>query len=179
MERIKQEMEAMGLNPIFREAAIRDPMIAAALGIYKPGDHINKDKKDYPMKEYIFSYIPNSEGYRLKIIRQMTGTWNGYVTIPSSHPFATKFYDDLNYKHNAPIELTWKHKNEFGVEFGFDHNHGGDTDEKYYANYDKVRQEVIDLFNFFKKAEGYVEPTSNSGGGGGGGGSGGNCDECD
>jgi len=155
------------------EAAMRDPMIAASLGIYKPGNHIIKDKRDYPSPEYIFSGIPNSERYRLKIIRQMTGTWNGYVTIPSDHPFATKSYDDLNDKHNAPNDLTWKHNNDFGIEFGFDHNHTGDTEERWYANYDKVRQEVIDLFNFFKKAEGYVEPTSTSGGSGGGGGGGG------
>jgi hypothetical protein len=164
-----REMDAMGLNPIFREAARRDPNIAAAVGVYKLPAHIAEDKNAYPNPAYIFRYIPDSEGYKLKIIRQMTGTWNGYVTIPSSHPYASKFYDDVNYKHNAPIELTWKRKNDFGVEFGFDHNHSGDTDEEYYANYDKVRQEVIDLFLFFKKAESYVEPPSTGGGGGGGG----------
>jgi len=168
LDRCKQKMDEIGLNPIFREAVMGNPLIAAAIGVYKAGDHIVKDKKNYPEREYIFRDILNSTDYILKIIRQSTGTWNGYVTIPSSHPFATKSYDDLNYEHNAPIELTWKNKNNFGMEFGFDHNHSGHTEEKNYANYDKVRQEVIDLFNFFKKAEGYAEPTSKSGGGGGG-----------
>jgi hypothetical protein len=183
MERIMQEMNAMNLNPIFREAAMRDPMIAAALGLYEAPAHIVEDKKNYPSPEYIFSSIPNSEGYILKIIRQMSGTWNGYVTIPETHPYAKKFYDQLNDQvPYPPIELTYggpgRKNDKFGVEFGFDHNHMGDTDEKWYANYDTVRQEVIDLFLFFKMAEGVVDSTSNSGGGnvGGGGGGGGGSD---
>jgi len=130
----------------------RESIGKAYFRIFNYYAHIHYDVMKYPNCEYILNRS-DSEGYIIKIERQETGTWNGYVTIPSSHPYANETYHTLNDNYTLPKELTYVGSNEYGTEFGFDHNREYDTEFKYYVNYDKVYKEVIDLFLFFKMAE--------------------------
>ena len=69
-----------------------------------------EDIEKYPERVYEFP----SNGYACKIVRQKGWNWNGYITLPLTHPDYGKNYNDIDvHVHGG---LTFSENGRFGFD---------------------------------------------------------------
>lgn len=81
----------------------------------------DNDLNKHPLNEYFFT---SKEGYQCEIKRNASYVYCGYVTLPKTHPFYYKHYDDIDSKIIVHGKLTYGR----GGKFGFDCDHSSDGD---------------------------------------------------
>jgi hypothetical protein len=75
------------------------------------------DKLKHPEKMYVFK----KNEFDCKIKRSgYSGSWNGYIKIPSDHKYYLKHYDNISVSSQ---ELTYSKKENSNWWIGFDHGH--------------------------------------------------------
>lgn len=105
------------------------------------------------MAEFKTVFQANINGYDCKIVKAKWEaiTWdderywyNGYVTLPKSHKWVKKNYDDIDCRVHGG--LTYKE----GREIGFDCNHCNDTNK--IQNFEYVLNQIVELIKQAKEA---------------------------
>ena len=77
---------------------------------YSKGEPWTDDIEKYPAKEYVFNF----EGYICIAKRMPEWNWNGYIKLPSNHPYTGKNYDDVPVTVHEG--LTYSKENIFGFD---------------------------------------------------------------
>jgi hypothetical protein len=106
------------------------------------------------MPEFKTVFEANINGYDCRIVKaewEIASTWNGekywyngYVTLPKSHKWVKKSYDEIDCAVHGG--LTYKE----GREIGFDCNHAYDTNVA--QNFEYVLKQIVCLIKQAKEA---------------------------
>jgi len=125
------------------------------------------DFKNHPETEYKFEY----NGYQCELRKHpLFSNWNGYVTLPKTHPFYHKKYNNISDKIDVHGQLTYSRLGTFGFDTAhtltdilpgdsiyniqsFFHD-VDDINHKHYWTFDEVVEEtkrMVDQFIFYEK----------------------------
>jgi len=120
-----------------------------------------QDLDAYPEEQYEFTTY---DGYRYELKRMPGWNWNGYVYLPSTHPYFTKEYSEIEHEFHVHGDLTYGKGDGC---FGFDCCHFGtdvvpgdlysgisfpktDCRTKRYWTFDMVKRETESLLEQFR-----------------------------